>query len=409
MIPNPNITDEEVAPQVMQLMRGCEAIYTQQELHQRVKDSYRTGNPLRVKLGMDPTAPDIHIGHSVVLRKMRQFQDLGHTAVLIIGDYTARIGDPSGVNKTRPMLTDEQIRANAQTYFQQAGNILDTAPGKCDIRFNSEWLEKLSFADVIKLASQMTVARMMERDTFEKRFKDEVPIGVHEFLYPLMQGHDSVAIQADVELGGSDQTFNNLVGRQLQENAGQKPQIVLIMPILVGLDGEQKMSKSKGNYIAITDSPQDMFGKVMSIPDSLMRNYFTLLTALEPTKIDELVDANRTHPRQAKAALGKMVVAQYYGTPAGGAAAAEFDRIFSKKEVPADLPEIAIPAGKIGIVDLILKAKFASSKSDARRLVEQKAVSIDDESVTDINTMVEPAVGAVLRVGKRRFGKIVIG
>ena len=404
-----NVSDAEIARQVVQLMRGCEAVYTQQELEQRLRHSYQNSKPLRVKYGMDPTAPDIHLGHSVVLRKLRQFQDLGHQAVLIIGDYTSKIGDPSGVNKTRPMLSDEQIHANARTYFEQAGKILDTNPDKLEIPRNSEWLEKLTFADVIKLASQMTVARMMERYTFEQRFKAQVPIGVHEFLYPLMQGHDSVCVQADVELGGSDQTFNTLVGRQFQENAGQRPQVVMIMPILVGLDGVQKMSKSKGNYIGITDSPQDMFGKVMSIPDGLMSNYFTLLTDLEPAKIDELVDSKRTHPRQAKAALGSMIVAQYYGAEAGQAASAEFDRIFSQKQAPTDMPEVRVAVARINIVDLIMHASFAASKSEARRLVAQKAVSIDDQAVTDINATVEPRTGAVLRVGKRRFGKIVAG
>src|SRR6056297_3342014 len=269
---------DNFAEQIKLLKRGTIEIYREDELAQRMAVAAKENRELRIKLGMDPTAPDIHLGHSVVLRKMRQFQDLGHKAVLIIGDYTAQIGDPSGVNKTRPMLTGEQIKQNAQTYFDQAGKVLDTSPEKLEIRYNSEWLGELSFADVIKLCSQMTVARMMERDTFELRYKAGVPIGVHEFMYPLMQGYDSVCIESDVELGGTDQTFNNLVGRGLQENANQEPQIVLIMPILVGLDGTEKMSKSKGNYIGLTDEPNDMFGKVMSIPDSLMDNYFTLLT-----------------------------------------------------------------------------------------------------------------------------------
>jgi len=402
-----NLSEQELSRQVMLLSRGTEALYTQAELERKLAKAAETGRQLRVKLGMDPTAPDIHIGHSVVLRKMRQFQDLGHKAVLIIGDYTARVGDPSGANKTRPMLTDEQIKANAQTYFQQAGRILDVSPEKLEIRYNGEWLEKLTFAEVLKLACQMTVARMMERDTFEQRYKANIPIGIHEFLYPLMQGYDSVCINADVELGGSDQTFNNLVGRQLQENAGQPPQIVLIMPILVGLDGVQKMSKSKGNYIAITDTPQDMFGKVMSIPDNLMANYFTLLTDMPKEKIDELTDSAKTHPRQAKALLGRMIVAQYHGEQAGQAASDEFDRIFAQKQTPTDMPEIKVSAGSMNIVELIIAADFAKSKSDARRLVEQKAVSLDDNAVTDVNASVELKTGQVLRVGKRRFGKIV--
>ncbi|MCD6304297.1 MAG: tyrosine--tRNA ligase, partial [Planctomycetes bacterium] len=270
--------DDDIQRQVAALARGCEAVYTQQALADRLAEAKRQGRQLRIKLGLDPTAPDIHLGHTVVLRKLRLFQDLGHRAVIILGDYTARIGDPTGVNKTRPVLSPEEIDRNAETYFEQAGKVLDTSAEKLEIRKNSEWLAELRLADVLKLAAQMTVARMMERDTFELRYRRGIPIGVHEFLYPLMQGYDSVCVAADVELGGTDQTFNNLVGRQLQENAGQPPQIVMIMPILVGLDGTEKMSKSKGNYIGVTDEPADMFGKVMSISDEMMENYFTLLT-----------------------------------------------------------------------------------------------------------------------------------
>ncbi|MFB3894380.1 MAG: tyrosine--tRNA ligase [Phycisphaerae bacterium] len=404
------LSEQELTRQSQLLARGCEAMYTQQELEQRLRQAARDGRQLRVKLGMDPTAPDIHLGHSVVLRKMRQFQDLGHRAVLIIGDYTARVGDPSGVNKTRPMLSEEQIDANAATYFKQAGKILDTSSDKLEIRRNSQWLAGLNLADVLKLASQMTVARMMERDTFEQRFKADVPIGIHEFLYPLMQGHDSVCIKADVELGGSDQTFNNLVGRKLQEIAGQPPQIVLIMPILVGLDGVDKMSKSKGNYIGVTESPRDMFGKVMSIPDSLMGNYFTLLTDLPKERIDELTDPQRTHPRAAKAALGRMIVAQYHDEAAARAASDEFDRIYKPggEGEPEEMPEIKVPSAKIGILDLIMTAGFAKSRGEARRLVQQNAVTLDKSPVTDVKAVVEPKAGAVLRVGKLKFGRIAI-
>lgn len=400
------LTEQELARQMSLLSGGCEALYTANELQRRLESSAETQRPLRVKLGMDPTAPDIHMGHSVVLRKMRQFQDLGHKGVLIIGDYTARVGDPSGVSKTRPMLSDQQIRDNAQTYFQQAGKILDTRPDKLEIRYNSEWLAALTFADVLKLAAQMTVARMMERDTFEKRFKAQQPIGVHEFLYPLMQGYDSVCVQADVELGGSDQTFNNLVGRGLQENAGQPPQIVMIMPILVGLDGVEKMSKSKGNYIALTDNPNDMFGKVMSIPDGLMRNYFTLLTDMPAAEIADVTDAAKTHPRHAKAMLGRLIVAQCHGQDAATAASDEFDRVFAAKKLPTDIPEIVVGGALMNIVDLIMSADFAESRSKARQLVAQKAVSFDDEPVTDIAATVALKNGSILRVGKRRFGRI---
>lgn len=401
-------SENDIQQQGMQLARGTDAIYTQKELEDRLATAASTGSQLRIKLGLDPTAPDIHLGHTVVLRKMRQFQDLGHKAVMIIGDYTARIGDPTGQNKTRPVLEPAQIDANARTYFEQAGKVLDTSPEKFEVRYNSEWLASLRLADIVKLAGQMTVARMMERDTFEKRYKAGQPIGVHEFLYPLMQGFDSVSIDADVELGGTDQTFNNLVGRQLQENAGKKPQIVMIMPILVGLDGTEKMSKSKGNYIGVTDTPNDMFGKVMSIPDTLMRNYFTLLTDMPTHKIDVLVDPDRTHPKQAKVQLGKLIVEQYHGHDAADAAAAEFDRVFAKGNVPADMEEIHVESAEIGIIDLVVTAGFAKSNGEARRLITQNAVSIDEEKITDPNSQITLESGQVLKVGKRRFGRIAL-
>ena len=398
----------DIQRQVELLLRGSEAMYTREDLADRLTQAATANRPLRVKLGLDPTAPDIHLGHTVQLRKMRQFQDLGHKAVLLIGDYTARIGDPSGVNKTRPVLSPQQIDANAHTYLEQAGKVLDTSPEKLEVRRNSEWLEKLTFADVLRLAGQMTIAQMMERDTFDIRYKAGVPIGVHEFLYPLMQGYDSVCIEADVELGGTDQTFNNLVGRQLQENAGQPRQVVLIMPILVGLDGTEKMSKSKGNYIGVTDEPNDMFGKVMTIPDALMFNYFTLLTDLDLERIAELVDGDRTHPRQAKALLAKTIVATYHDEAAAESAAAEFDRVFSQRDVPTDMPEVPVSAATMNIIDLVLAAGFAKSKGEARRLIQQNAVSLDGEKIVDVDANVAMSDGQVLRVGKRRFGKIVV-
>jgi len=392
--------------QVEWLLRGTEEVYSVEELKTRLAESAKTGKPLRVKLGLDPTAPDIHLGHTVVLQKMRQFQDLGHKAVIIIGDYTARIGDPSGQNATRPILSPEQIEVNARTYMEQAGKVLDTSPEKLEMRGNSDWLSKLTFAETLRLAGQITVARMMERDTFELRFKAGVAIGVQEFLYPLMQAYDSVCIEADVELGGTDQTFNNLCGRDIQRAYGQKPQIVLIMPILVGLDGEIKMSKSKDNYVGVTDEPGDMFGKIMSIPDALMANYYTLLTDLPADEIDALVDGDQTHPREAKAKLAGMIVERFHDADAATAAAAEFDKVFKERQAPTDMPEIAVPAGKVGIIALVTSAGFARSNGEARRLIKQNAVSLDGKKITDTDAVITPADGQVLRVGKRRFGKV---
>ena len=417
---------KEIPPQILarvdaellQLQRGAAELYSLEELRRRLAESYQTGRPLRIKLGMDPTAPDIHLGHTVVMRKMRQFQDLGHKAVLIIGDYTARIGDPSGQNKTRPVLSPDEIDRHAKTYFDQAGKVLDLSPEKLEVRRNSEWLAKLSFADVIRLASRMTVARMLERDTFALRFKAGDPIGCHELLYPLMQGYDSVQVQADLELGGTDQTFNNLVGRDLQRDEGQRPQMVLVMPILVGLDGPQKMSKSKGNYIGVTDAPADMFGKVMSIPDNLMENYYTLLTDRNTWKMvdderKEFESGLRNRPRAFKAELAAMIVEQFHGPAAAKAAAEEFDRVFAKKELPTDIPEAVIPpdeleAGAIWIARLIVLCGFATSTSEAMRLVKQGGVAINDQPVADERAKVTLSGGEILRVGKRRFARLLL-
>lgn len=400
-------TDGELRQQMTALARGCEAIYTQEELMARLAAAATEGRQLRIKLGLDPTAPDIHLGHTVVLRKMRQFQDIGHKAVLIIGDYTARVGDPTGVNRTRPVLSEQQIRTNADTYFQQAGRILDTSPEKLEIRYNSEWLAGLSFAELLQLCAKKTVAQMIQRDSFKKRLAAGQDVFLHEMLYPIMQGYDSVMIDADVELGGTDQTFNNLVGRDLQKSAGKRPQIVIIMPILVGLDGTEKMSKSKGNYVGVTDEPNDMFGKIMSIPDSLMDNYFTLLTDLPPGQIDELTDAARTHPREAKAKLAMTITAACHDEQAACRAMAEFDRVFSSRQKPTDMPELTVEAERMNIVELVRLAGFAKSASEARRLVRQNAVSIGDVKISDIGAEVALETGAVLKVGKRRFARIV--
>ena len=399
---------EKIKEQLKQLKRGTADVISEKELQEKLAISAQQLKPLRIKLGLDPTSPDIHLGHTVVLRKMRQFQDMGHKAVLIIGDYTARIGDPTGRNSTRPVLSPEQINENAKTYFEQAGKILDTRKDKLEIRYNSEWLSDLKLADVIKLTGVMTVARMMERDTFEMRYKNGDPIGLHEFLYPLMQGYDSVMIKSDVELGGTDQTFNNLVGRELQRLDNQPPQIVMTMPILVGLDGTEKMSKSKGNYIGVTDEPKDMFGKVMSIPDELMVNYFTLLTDISEEKIAELTDASRTHPKEAKVTLGKIIVNQFYDEQAAQMAADEFENVFAKGQMPDEMPEFEISAEPILINKLLLTCELVPSGGEGKRMIKQSAVSINSQKITDPTMEITPEDGMILQVGKRKFAKLKV-
>ena len=393
------------------LLRGTDHVYSAEELKKRLIHAEKTGRQLRIKLGMDPTAPDLHLGHAVVLRKMRQFQDLGHKAVLIIGDATAAIGDPTGKKKTRPILSPEQVEANAKTYFNQAGKILDLAPDKVEIHHNSEWLHKMSFVDALKLAAKMTVARMLERDTFQERYKAGEAIYIHEFLYPLMQGWDSVMIKSDVELGGTDQTFNNLVGRDLQEQEGQPPQIVIIMPILQGTNGIEKMSKSLGNYIGVAESPKDQFGKTMSIPDNLMDQWFHLCTPLPEDRITSLVDPAQTHPRQAKEVLGLSIVEQYHGTDAAHHAAEEFRLQFTQGALPTDLETKSIPAallkdGKIGILTLIKEVGFAPSTSEARRLVQGGGVTLAGNKITDFKMEVSLEGEPVLKVGKLKLCKV---
>ncbi len=399
---------KEIGEQIKLLTRGTVEVYTADELAGRLAEAAKAGRQLRIKLGLDPTSPDIHLGHTVVLRKMRQFQDLGHKAVLIIGDYTARIGDPSGQDTTRPMLSGEQIEENAKTYFAQAGKILDTSEDKFEVRYNGEWLADLQLADIIKLTASATVARMLERDTFEIRHKKGDPIGIHEFLYPLMQGYDSVMIKSDVELGGTDQTFNNLVGRDLQRLDGQKPQIVMVMPILVGLDGTEKMSKSKGNYIGVTDEPGDMFGKVMSISDDMMENYFTLLTDIGAEKIAELTNPAKTHPKEAKVVLGKTIVTQFYDEEAAQRAAAEFEKVFAKGQLPDDMPEVVIEADAIMASKLLVKCDLVSSGGEAKRMIKQSAVSIDSKKISDPNAEIAPTDGMVIQVGKRKFARLKV-
>jgi len=417
----PKDVRDEAERQLEALRRGAVEIYTDQDLRDKLAAAVHAERPLRVKLGMDPTAPDIHLGHTVVMGKMRQFQDLGHTAVLIIGDYTARVGDPSGVDHTRPVLSEEQIRANAQTYFEQAGKVLDLSEDRIEIRYNSEWLAGLTFADVLRLAAHTTVARMLERDSFERRYKAGDPIGIHEFLYPLMQGHDSVAIEADVELGGTDQTFNCLAGRELMRDAGQPPQVVLTMPLLVGLDGTEKMSKSKGNYVGVTDSPKDMFGKLMSIPDRLMENYFTLLTDVPLREIREML--RREHPRDAKERLARTITARYHDAAAAEVAADEFRRVFAEHEKPADIPTLAIPradwerlhwdpeSSTVGLASLIRHAGCASTNSEAMRLIKQGAVRVNDQVVDDAQAQipVQTSASTLIQVGKRKWRHIAFG
>ena len=398
----------KIEEQIKLLKRGTVEIFCEEELSEKLAGSAKTGRQLRIKLGLDPTSPDIHLGHTVVLRKMRQLQDLGHKAVLIIGDYTARIGDPSGQNMTRPMLSPEQIEENAKTYFEQAGKILDTSENKLEVRHNSEWLSELGLADIIMLTNNMTVARMLERDTFELRYKKGEPIGVHEFLYPLLQGYDSVMVKSDVELGGTDQTFNNLIGRDIQRAYGQRPQVVITMPILVGLDGKEKMSKSKGNYIGVTDEPGDMFGKIMSISDEMMENYFMLLTDLPSEKMAELVDPEITHPKETKIVLGKTIVAQFYNEAAARLAAAQFDKVFARGQLPDEIPEIEIAAGPIPASKLLVHCKLVSSGSEAKRMIKQSAVSIDGAKINDPNAEIIPADGMVIQVGKRKFARLKI-
>jgi tyrosyl-tRNA synthetase len=399
---------ENIKEQVEQLKRGTVEIFNEGELAERLAEAAKEKRQLRVKLGMDPTAPDIHLGHTIVMRKMRQFQDMGHKAVLIIGDYTARIGDPTGQNTTRPILSPRQIEENAKTYLEQAGKVLDTSEDKLEVRPNSEWLADLRLADIIKLTGSMTVARMLERDTFAIRYKAGDSISMHEMLYPLMQGYDSVMVKSDVELGGTDQTFNNLVGRDLQRLYGQKPQIVITLPILVGLDGKEKMSKSKGNYIGVTDEPKDMFGKVMSISDDMMENYFTLLTDLPTEKIAELTDSKKTHPKETKVLLGKTIVAQFYGEAAAQTAAAEFEKVFAQKQTPQNIPEVKISKEPVTAAKLLLNCKLVSTGGEAKRLIAGGGLTVDGKKITDPNIAITPANGMIVRAGKLKFVKLSV-
>jgi tyrosyl-tRNA synthetase len=399
-----------VTPRVLEAMevtkRGCEELLVEADWLQKLARSEATHKPLRIKLGLDPTAPDIHLGHTVVLNKLRQLQDLGHTVIFLIGDFTSMIGDPSGRNSTRPPLTPEEIAVNAKTYYQQASIILD--PSKTEVRYNSEWCDALGARGMITLAAKYTVARMLERDDFTKRYRGGVPISVHEFLYPLMQGYDSVALQSDLELGGTDQKFNLLVGRELQKEYGQEPQCILTMPLLVGLDGVEKMSKSKGNYIGINEPANEMFGKVMSISDELMWSYFTLLSFRPMAEIDLMkqeVAAGR-NPRDCKVLLGQEIVARFHSQAAAEKALEDFNHR-AKGGVPDDIPALELTGAPLGIAALLKAANLAPSTSEANRNIDQHGVRIDGTVVSDKTLKLEPGT-YVVQVGKRRFAKVTL-
>ena len=387
-----------------QIKRGCEEIIPENQLLDKLKRSYDSNTPLRVKLGCDPSRPDLHVGHGVVLRKLRHFQDLGHQSILVIGDFTAMIGDPSGRNKTRPQLTLEETKVNAESYINQAGQILDLE--KLEIVYNSDWLNKMDFSDVIKLSSHYTVARMLERDDFTKRYQSETPISIHEFMYPLAQGMDSVHLNADIELGGTDQKFNLLVGRDLQKEYNQEPQCVLTLPLLEGTDGQDKMSKSYGNDIGLTDSPQEMYGKTMSITDEMIVKYFRLAADASDdvlVKIESNLSDSSYNPRDAKRLLARSLVELYYDSDSALKAEDHFNEVIVNKSIPDDIPEFQIEY-ETSLVDAVFLSKVVASKSEVRRLVKQGAVSVDGKKIDDASFSLRS--GQVIKIGKRRFLKI---
>ncbi|MGB9622154.1 MAG: tyrosine--tRNA ligase, partial [Brevinematia bacterium] len=375
---------------------------------EELKEKIKKKGKLRVKFGADPSAPDLHLGHTVALRKLRHFQELGHTVVFIIGDFTAMVGDPSGRNVTRKRLSRQEVMENAKTYQEQVFKILDKS--KTEVRYNSEWFDKLSFEEVLNLTSRYTVARMLERDDFEKRFKSGMPISIMEFLYPLMQGYDSIVVEADVEIGGTDQKFNLLVGRELQIEYGKEPQVVLTLPLLEGTDGVRKMSKSYGNYIGITDKPFDMFGKIMSIPDDLIFKYFELLTDVPESEIDKYKKEieNGANPRDIKAVLGKKIVSFFYGEEEAIKASEEFDKVFKQKEIPDDIEERKLPVGKYNLVELIVKLNLLPSKSEVRRMIQSGGLYINGERIRDINYELNFEKETIIKIGKRKFLKLIL-
>jgi tyrosyl-tRNA synthetase len=399
-----------VQEQLISIRRGTVEILPEEELVTKLEESIRDKKPLRIKQGFDPTAPDIHLGHTVCLRKLRQFQDLGHQVVLIIGDYTGMVGDPSGRSETRPQLTPEEIDRNAQTYQEQFFKVVDKA--KTEVHRNGEWFSRMNFQQLMRLAANFTVARMLERDDFSNRFKQQIPISIHELFYPLMQAYDSVMIKADVEIGATEQKFNLLTGRQIQELYGQRPQVILTMPVLVGTDGQQRMSKSLGNYIGVAESPKEIFGKIMSIPDEQIYNYFELVTDLGEEKLEEIkrqLGDGKTNPMALKKRLGKEIVRMYHGLDAAEQAQREFDNVFSKKELPSEIPERLLEhdESEIWIGHYLVKSGCAVSTSEVRRLIKQGGLYLDNQRVDDENLKVTVQGDRLVKLGKRRFFRIV--
>ena len=402
--------EKEVTRQFEIIKRGAAEIIDEEELKEKIKDSLQKNKPLKIKAGFDPTAPDLHLGHTVLIQKLKQFQDLGHDVYFLIGDFTGMIGDPTGKSETRKALTKEEVEKNAQTYKEQIFKILDEK--KTKVVYNSSWCEKLSAVDLIKLASTMTVARMLERDDFAKRFAANKPISIHEFLYPLLQGYDSVALEADVELGGTDQKFNLLVGRHLQKLVGQRPQTVLMMPILEGLDGVQKMSKSLGNYVGITEKPNDMYGKIMSISDELMWRYYELLSDRsieEINKIKQDVEDGKLHPKKAKQLLAFEITARFHSKEAADEAQSYFEEVFSKRDIPENLQTInyKLEDENVWICRLLKDISFTKSTSEAKRLIKSNAVSIDKKKINDENLKLEKG-SYIIKVGKKKIAKVEI-
>ncbi|MCY7793790.1 tyrosine--tRNA ligase [Bacillus spizizenii] len=399
---------KEVERQLQLYMTGAHEVIPPEELRAKLVKSISTGTPLKIKLGLDPSAPDVHLGHTVVLNKLRQFQENGHIVQLLIGDFTGKIGDPTGKSAARKQLTDEEVQHNAKTYFQQFGKVLDQE--KVELHYNSKWLKTLNLEDVIDLSGKITVARLMERDDFEERIAMQKPISLHEFFYPLMQGYDSVVLESDIELGGTDQHFNVLMGRHFQERYNKEKQVVILMPLLEGLDGVEKMSKSKHNYIGIDEHPNDMYGKTMSLPDSLMKKYIHLATDLELEEKKQLVkdlETGAVHPRDAKMLLAKTIVRMYHGAEAAETAEHSFKTVFQENSLPEDIPAVNWKGEKkMAIIDMLVKLELLSSKSEARRMIQNGGVRINGEKITDIHADAVIKENMIIQVGKRKFLKL---